>query len=392
MNQKLWSGFTAATLLVMTLGIAPFSYADPTRSDDEVAEEQVPAEEPSASQAASTSPTGDSETSQAESTQSTPEPEAVKVGEYQSDEQAVPAEAITELVSHQVNGRQAATLYVRNIPVLTFLGSSATSSAAPSSPSTSGRSSDSEVKVASIQNHSLPSSTTETPAANANPPAAGQRAETENAENHPNDPVWRATEVAARLNQYDRDNVDASTITAVWDPQQQGYLIKVGDDELVAIDSDTILPNSTHDQSQDVLQATNLLRRQLGPAPPIQNIAGDAQAGANQISLGAIQVSFSGMASWYGPGFDGNYSASGEVFNQNALTAAHRSLPFGTQVRVTNMDTGLSVVVRINDRGPFGEGRIIDLSTAAADAIGLISSGVAPVNLEVLGTAQTASN
>jgi rare lipoprotein A len=98
------------------------------------------------------------------------------------------------------------------------------------------------------------------------------------------------------------------------------------------------------------------------------------------------------MASWYGPGFDGNYSASGEVFNQNALTAAHPSLPFGTQVRVTNLDTGLSVVVRINDRGPHTGGRIIDLSTAAADAIGLTVSGVAPVNLQVLGTAQTASN
>jgi rare lipoprotein A len=97
------------------------------------------------------------------------------------------------------------------------------------------------------------------------------------------------------------------------------------------------------------------------------------------------------MASWYGPGFDGNYSASGEVFNQNAMTAAHRTLPFGTQVRVTNMDNGLSVVVRINDRGPFHGDRVIDVSTAAAEAIGLVNSGVAPVSLEVLGTAQSAS-
>jgi rare lipoprotein A len=97
------------------------------------------------------------------------------------------------------------------------------------------------------------------------------------------------------------------------------------------------------------------------------------------------------MASWYGPGFDGNYSASGEVFNQNALTAAHRNLPFGTQVRVTNMDNGMSVVVRINDRGPYSGDRIIDLSRGAASAIGLVQSGVAPVNLEVLGAATAAS-
>ena len=92
----------------------------------------------------------------------------------------------------------------------------------------------------------------------------------------------------------------------------------------------------------------------------------------------------SGMASWYGPGFHGNRSASGEVFDQNALTAAHRTLPFGTQVRVTNLNTGLSVVVRINDRGPFSGGRIIDLSRGAAGEIGMISSGVARVRVEVL--------
>ena len=92
----------------------------------------------------------------------------------------------------------------------------------------------------------------------------------------------------------------------------------------------------------------------------------------------------SGMASWYGPGFHGNRSASGEVFNQNALTAAHRTLPFGTQVRVTNLNTGQSVIVRINDRGPFSGGRIIDLSRGAASEIGMVSSGVAQVRVEVL--------
>jgi rare lipoprotein A len=86
-----------------------------------------------------------------------------------------------------------------------------------------------------------------------------------------------------------------------------------------------------------------------------------------------------GAASWYGPGFHGRKTASGERFNTHALTAAHRTLPFGTRVRVTNERTGRSVVVRINDRGPYAHGRVIDLSKASAQAVGL--SGVAPVSL-----------
>jgi rare lipoprotein A len=86
-----------------------------------------------------------------------------------------------------------------------------------------------------------------------------------------------------------------------------------------------------------------------------------------------------GVASWYGPGFHGRLTANGERFNTNSLTAAHRTLPFGTRVRVTNATTGRSVVVRINDRGPFTRGRVIDLSKAAARAIGV--TGVAQVVL-----------
>jgi rare lipoprotein A len=78
-----------------------------------------------------------------------------------------------------------------------------------------------------------------------------------------------------------------------------------------------------------------------------------------------------GVASWYGPGFHGHRTANGERFNTGALTAAHRSLPFGTRVRVTCGRTGRSVVVRINDRGPYAFGRIIDLSYASARAIGM---------------------
>jgi len=91
-----------------------------------------------------------------------------------------------------------------------------------------------------------------------------------------------------------------------------------------------------------------------------------------------------GQASWYGPGFYGNRTASGEVFRPGTLTAAHRSLAFGTKVRVTNLRNGLSAVVRINDRGPFHGGRIIDLAHGAAQQLGVTSSGTAQVKLEIL--------
>jgi rare lipoprotein A len=91
-----------------------------------------------------------------------------------------------------------------------------------------------------------------------------------------------------------------------------------------------------------------------------------------------------GLASWYGGKFHGRRTASGEIFDTRQLTAAHRSLPFGTWVLVTNLENGKSVTVRINDRGPFVEGRVIDLSLAAAAAIGLTGKGVVPVRLQVL--------
>ena len=93
---------------------------------------------------------------------------------------------------------------------------------------------------------------------------------------------------------------------------------------------------------------------------------------------------FLALASWYGPGFYGNLTANGEVYTGNQYTAAHPSLPFGTRVRVTNPRTGQSIVVRVNDRGPFVGPREFDLSRAAASAVGLISSGVATLQFEIL--------
>lgn len=99
----------------------------------------------------------------------------------------------------------------------------------------------------------------------------------------------------------------------------------------------------------------------------------------------------SGLASWYGARFQGRRTANGERFDKEALTAAHRTLPFGTVVRVLDPDSRKSVVVRVNDRGPFTQDRVIDLSEAAAQDLDMIEAGVIPVELEVLewGTGET---
>lgn len=91
-----------------------------------------------------------------------------------------------------------------------------------------------------------------------------------------------------------------------------------------------------------------------------------------------------GIASYYAEDFHGRKTANGEVFDMNALTAAHRKLPFNSKVRVTNIDNGRTVEVRINDRGPFKNNRVIDLSLRAALEIGLISTGTGPVRIEIL--------
>ncbi len=91
-----------------------------------------------------------------------------------------------------------------------------------------------------------------------------------------------------------------------------------------------------------------------------------------------------GVASWYGPDFHGKTTSNKEVYNMYDLTAAHKSLPFGTYVMVTNLNNGKSVTVRINDRGPFVKERIIDLSYAAAKAVDMVGEGTAPVRLEIL--------
>ena len=107
---------------------------------------------------------------------------------------------------------------------------------------------------------------------------------------------------------------------------------------------------------------------------------GGGGGGGSSSSAGGEQ----GGASWYGPGFHGKLTANGEVFDQEAMTAAHKTLRFNTRVLVTDLETGQQVTVRINDRGPFVAGRIIDLSKGAARALGTLEKGVTRVELRVL--------
>ncbi len=117
-----------------------------------------------------------------------------------------------------------------------------------------------------------------------------------------------------------------------------------------------------------------------GPSPSGTSGSGSAPTRFS----GKVLLTVEGTASYYSYGFDGKKTASGEIFDKNAYTAAHREFPFGTLLRVTNLDNDKSVEVTVNDRGPFAKGRIIDLSEAAARAIGMIQTGTASVRIEVL--------
>jgi len=417
MNHQLLSGLTA-TLLITSLSGAPPSYADSSDHADQ--------SKPANLVATDSSTTRDAIVRDSATT-------SAPVSQHQVDAHT---KTIAEIVTHDVSGRRAATLYVRDIPVLTFLGTSS-----------------STVK----KNPEVPTVKTLDPSGS----SSGQ------SESSPldgtfqfsqlhNDPVWRAMALATQLNYLNQQQIDAKTITVKWEtssdikelsvlppldteqrsvatqqnlvagtpaldsttfpaptlsmsrsspvsalasrnlpvaalpssasnPSQKGrYVIQAGDRNLLVMDSNTILSDTTKNPAQDALQATNRLRRLIGNAPPLKEILGLPRDEQQVVAYRTPKRQFTGMASWYGPGFHGSYSANGEVFNQNALTAAHPSLPFGTLVKVTNMDNGRSIVVRINDRGPYAGGRIIDLSRGAAEALGMLSSGVAQVSLEVL--------
>jgi rare lipoprotein A len=342
---------------------------------------------------------------------SSPSGDVLKVGEYQSKTSTPSAsDAVTEIHTHNKAGRQAATLYIRNIPILTFVGKQQVAS-------TESRT---ETKVGAIGNVTSENGVVQQQyalaASNPSPvkvATVGESADLSNQVNPSNDePVQRASVIAARINDLVRQKVDANKITVSW--RQSGeiattnqagnknlsnresdgrYVIKVDGRELVTIDGNTSLPDSTNNQAQDALQATNRLRRLIGNASPLNEIAGlPANTSGisipklpDQIAIAPVRLTLRGIASFYGYDGSGNKTATGERFNPEAMTAAHRHLPFGTRVRVTNTHNGRSVIVRINDRGPFIRGRVIDLSYGAARVIGMIGRGVAPVKVEVLG-------
>lgn len=322
--------------------------------------------------------------------------ETVKVGEQQSSNQS--SLAVASIYTHTVSGKSAATLYVRGIPVLTFLATAPAASATKSE----------DLKFGQVESSAASPASTHQPArfgvvslADAPTPglvpqsfaAAQPRPQPSSALNAPAD---RAATLAAKLNQLSREGLDATSITVQWKAVQGSasgqYSIQTTQGELVSLGtSNTIFPETTQNPEQDALQATNRLRRLMGNAAPLHQVQGkpklvvsaEGDVASSEPTTTVRQV-VRGMASWYGPGFEGNLSASGEVFRQSALTAAHRSLPFGTRVRVTNLDTGRSVIVRVNDRGPYVGDRVMDLSAGAARVIGLDASGVAPVQMEIL--------
>lgn len=104
----------------------------------------------------------------------------------------------------------------------------------------------------------------------------------------------------------------------------------------------------------------------------------------SKTSSGSLSGSFKGHISYYGPGFHGKPTASGEKYDQNDLTCAHKTLPFGTKLKVTLLKTGKSVIVRVNDRGPYIKGRTLDVSVKAAKEIGLTQQGVGEAQIEII--------
>jgi len=139
----------------------------------------------------------------------------------------------------------------------------------------------------------------------------------------------------------------------------------------------------------ELMMASDRVRIELLPILLVSIVLAGACAQRKAPSASPAQIEHrhaeTGQASWYGKAHQGELTANGEHFDMHALTAAHRTLPFGTIVRVTHLKTGKSVNVRINDRGPFRNGRIIDLSYEAAKKLGIVDRGTARVKLTVIG-------
>lgn len=205
-------------------------------------------------------------------------------------------------------------------------------------------------------------------------------------------PRQRAELLTARLSQF---LAQGGNIRDIKPGEEKGaILVRAGQASLVTIDAQTAQKSGVDAKILAFLW-TNHLRKALGAPALVRDNALIASRGLSPaMGRGALPTfnpsaltgrMMKGFASWYGPGFHGRRAASGERFDMNAHTAAHKTLPFNTVVKVTNAWNGKSTLVRITDRGPYAHGRIMDLSKGAASAIGMLGSGTAPVIVQVMG-------
>jgi rare lipoprotein A len=358
MNQQRLSRLTASAIATVVTTTLCFGV-----SQSAIAQQSAEQAEQQATEQPNSALVSQPELNESQAVDAQPtDPEAIAAVPSQ---QAQVENLIAQIYAHRWGEDPAATLYVRGIPVLTFI--------------------DPDDATARSKSNGFVTPPPQAKPIELNASPSSESLARSNASNY--DPVWRATTVAARLNYLSQNNLDANAIAVAWNEDLNAYLISIDGEALVTVDRRTILPDTTRNLTQDALQVTNRLRRLLGNAPPLpmSEIAMRPNPNAaERLTQTEVVGQQRGMASWYGPGFHGRRSASGERFDQYAMTAAHRTLPFGTVVRVTNLNNGQSIVVRINDRGPFSRGRIIDLSAAAARKLGMMGSGVAPVQVEVL--------
>ncbi len=171
-------------------------------------------------------------------------------------------------------------------------------------------------------------------------------------------------------------DLDASKLTAAF--ERELPVVKLGDRVVFGFDHELV---SQFDRPAELMAIdwVNNLRIALGQDPLSM---ADAQVRMHDLHDTGTHIS--GLASWYGSYFHGRQTATGEIFDQNELTAAHPSLPFGTFLKVTNLDNGKSVVVRVNDRGPYFDNRILDLSNRAARCIGSEDQGVISIEAKIM--------
>lgn len=199
--------------------------------------------------------------------------------------------------------------------------------------------------------------------------------------------ILRASLISSRVNQLQWDQIPGESIRITHDGKS--YSLVAGKDQtLITIDRSIRLSRTEAiSDKAAALQIANRLRRYFGNAPELTDAPPEPPSliAAISVSISDTVVHvFQGVASWYGHTFLNRRTSSGTVLREDSLIAAHPALPFGTQLRVTNLGNGRQVTVKVQDRGPFIRGRVIDLSPRAAQLLGMVSSGLARVKVEVI--------